>query len=688
MNNNYLHQFYIPIVICLVLKSSHTDILLEGIVPEERNIYEAASKNTFSYIKKFLFEHIKHSVFTINSNNIPFTMMNAADHFSKISNRIFNPLIRTEYHELIRTKYYEEVIVKWPVGQIQVSCYNISDIIYLTYRFIFHPVFVLKFNLQSMHMLDKCKKLNCKSYLFITEWKPDIKGADRNIIMYRFSGYMPSFSLYSQWRKVSLEINIFPYTFILKSSFSVIDHHVIHSLPIPRKKEKTLILMFHLNYYKENLKIYFIQVTKLSQVVINVISVKSHNYLLYDCPNFVVRCKRNFTKRIILSTFQCIMQVLTKYLSQSKNNLSFAYKAARAHTEMHINTDKSTNIKINIPNRNCLKNMCILYIDSKNGQNVNVTVIDVVSSARLVPSCTLAGFSVGSITHGEYKEKFTICDSHERNSYSHNSPLIIVLYWYEDLSDINANFMLSQTECIPVIIDPCVLKYLCIDNACLSHLKSSRDIIEFSYQNPYLTINYIKTKCVILLLESLNVINKLEWESSHFSCHIIVWILDVQNLVSQISLKIPPFPYVSPYQEPKASEKFYEVVTGLLKNNAEHCMDITCDIKTAKVRFLEGKKGKASSSYFQHSGVHFITVIYFEYKDNGWIDIVTKSDSSGISKNMPINTDLVLSLIHRDFAYTQNSMDTVFLSISCPKSDYSTLSSISIILNVSENSGK
>ena len=47
-----------------------------------------------------------------------------------------------------------------------------------------------------------------------------------------------------------------------------------------------------------------------------------------------------------------------------------------------------------------------------------MTVIDVISSARLVPSCTYAGFSVGfrSTVKGDYKEKFTICNSDDRNS--------------------------------------------------------------------------------------------------------------------------------------------------------------------------------------------------------------------------------------------------------------------------------
>ena len=178
------------------------------------------------------------------------------------------------------------------------------------------------------------------------------------------------------------------------------------------------------------------------------------------------------------------------------------------------------------------------------------------------------------------------------------------------------------------------------------------------------------------------------YRSSHFSCYIIVWILHSKNLVTHISFKVPP----RQDTQTKTSEKFFEEITAPLthevKHDAEFCNDITCDIKTAKVSFFEVKKGKASSFHFQYSGVHFLTMIHFEYTENGWIDIVIKNYSSGILKNMLINSDLGLSPTHQDFAYTQNSMAIVFLNISCSTLNYLALSRISIVLTVSENSGK
>ena len=99
---------------------------------------------------------------------------------------------------------------------------------------------------------------------------------------------------------MTLYIQIYPHPFILKSTFSVLDRDVIQnlnlSLPYLRYKMSDLILMFN-NYYKEILKIYFIKVTKLSKIMIDSTPIERHKYLVYDCPNFVTSCKRNFTKR-------------------------------------------------------------------------------------------------------------------------------------------------------------------------------------------------------------------------------------------------------------------------------------------------------------------------------------------------------------------------------------------------------
>ena len=116
------------------------------------------------------------------------------------------------------------------------------------------------------------------------------------------------------------------------------------------------------------------------------------------------------------------------------------------------------------------------------------------------------------------------------------TPMVIVLYWYDDLSYINATILVSQTECKLVSIDPCILEFSCNDVTCSSYLKSSRDIIELKYKNNYLTISYIKAKCIIIQLESSEKIT-LKWKNGIPTwCFVVLGILDANLLVTQVKL--------------------------------------------------------------------------------------------------------------------------------------------------------
>ena len=534
------------------MKSCETDIVLEGIVPKTRNLYKAANKNTFSYVRKFLFKQIKHSTFTIYSNNI-FAMVNAAHHFLKLSKMKIKPFRVKNLLEIQFLKY-----VKWPSGKIHLSNDKIGFI--SIYLFYVHPVFVLNFTVISMYIINESNAYNYKTRLQILDCMTEQCGKSPR---YEFFGHMPSFSFYSAERVVDISTRSgLQDTFILKSTFSLLDHHVIQNLDIHEQRENMLKLMFSITYYKEILKVYFIQVKKIYQIMIYVKSIESHNHLVYDCPHFVAMCKRNFVRRMRSSTFQCIVQVLSG---------SFGYKAVKTHSEMYISTNKFTNETINIPNRNCFKDMCILHIDSYDGQSVNFSIVDLVSSATLISFCTYAGLSVGYTVQGRYKERFTVCDSHEGIFYSHNYTMIIVLYWYDDLSNISATIQLFQTECNPVYIDPCKLHDSCIDETCSSYLK-------LSFRNPYfpyLTISNVKARCLILHLEASDVF--------FTSCRAVVQILNEQDLVTQVRFGIFKFDAVY------LSEEFYEEVTALdeKSNDTEHCSDIKCDIKTTKISYLK-----------------------------------------------------------------------------------------------------
>ena len=274
----------------------------------------------------------------------------------------------------------------------------------------------------------------------------------------------------------------------------------------------------------------------------------------------------------------------------------------------------------------------------------------------------------------------------------------MVLYWYENLSYINATIFVSQTECKPVTIDPCLLKYPCTDRELCSYLKSKTDTFGFRYILGHLRITYLKSKCVILVLES-NVVTKLESQLQFIKIHhqfipycpLLVAILDSLNLVTQVKFKVPPVYGFGFFR------MFYEEIAAVLPheqtNDRENCTDIACNIKSSKLStFKVYKVFNISRTYFRDVRVCLEIELYIilTYLDTGWIDIIIRNDSSSrsITETVPFSSDVLLSPPVQYFAYTWNSMRTVFLSISCHPLDYSTLSGVSIMVYTGEQPGK
>ena len=170
-------------------------------------------------------------------------------------------------------------------------------------------------------------------------------------------------------------------------------------------------------------------------------------------------------------------------------------------------------------------------------------------------------------------------------------------------------------------------------------------------------------------------------------CFFIVGILDIQNLVSQVRFQVPPFHSHYDFIEvQKKPEKFYEKMSALLShekiNATEDCTDIICHIKTAKLSHFRLKRTNARPTHVRNLRVLIEIYIYFEYQDTGWIDIIVKNDSidRSITETVSFSSKVLLSKDEQFFPYTWNSMRTVFLSISCPPLNYSSVSRISIMI--------
>ena len=243
MNEHCLYILYVSIITCLLMKLSETDVILKSITPKYRKIQQVTNRNTFSFIRKFLFEQIKHSTLTIYPNDIHFSMVHVHQLSRKSKRKLLREFgLRPVNYTFLRT---DSLVINWVSGQTQISCYIVDDRIFLQHTFNIHPVFVINFTLQLLYSVDDCKRGDCKSTLSFKDH------VGKYFNLHKFCGYIPSFSFYSESKKVILEIDVFPYTFITKSTFSVLDHRVVNNLNIPSEKENILILMFFLKLFQE-----------------------------------------------------------------------------------------------------------------------------------------------------------------------------------------------------------------------------------------------------------------------------------------------------------------------------------------------------------------------------------------------------------------------------------------------------
>ncbi len=120
-----------------------------------------------------------------------------------------------------------------------------------------------------------------------------------------------------------------------------------------------------------------------------------------------------------------------------------------------------------MPTHDCQKRPCALYVFAEPFVQVNVTVTSIIYVGDESQTCQFGGLVAGEVLSHDYKESVTLCTNlnssleHSRSFYSFNSSLILVLYWYEQYSEINVTLALSQTPCKPVYFDLCHFEELC-----------------------------------------------------------------------------------------------------------------------------------------------------------------------------------------------------------------------------------
>ena len=202
-------------------------------------------------------------------------------------------------------------------------------------------------------------------------------------------------------------------------------------------------------------------------------------------------------KCIRTSTFQCL--ILPLKLINSFYNGSFNFTSQKLSVLKQIYVSKTNKTKYYYPNEKCKEGSCLSSFNSEKGYHVNITMISVNSTMCMLLNCLYAGLYVGEeLLHGIENRKYTRKITSNNNGaafsfYSNNSSLILFMYWYKEISKINASVMVSQTKCESYVYNPCYFKDI-------SYHRFSG--IDFAEQSDHTFEYTLKKYCVIIIVSN------------------------------------------------------------------------------------------------------------------------------------------------------------------------------------------
>ncbi len=278
------------------------------------------------------------------------------------------------------------------------------------------------------------------------------------------------FNLYPFARRLMLHLKVDHHSFFnFTTTFSVMDTRLLHNLNCHSKLNFLLVYIFSngaaLYFYK-------IDTMKCYQLIL---ALLSHNkYIIYDAPGLFSTSVKMSPGKVKMSTFQCIVTIIETNASVCENDQIsfFKFSSMLIHqSSEHIITQ---NINIQLPSQTCSPPVCVILFMAPMG-HVNVTVLSMAYHSVYMFDCIYGGLVSGEQLSTGYHESAVVCDNTQdhhvpRMLYSHKSSMLVVLYWYEPHSMINATIKISETKCHVVKINSCEFHRKCIERPkrCLS----------------------------------------------------------------------------------------------------------------------------------------------------------------------------------------------------------------------------
>ena len=298
----------------------------------------------------------------------------------------------------------------------------------------------------------------------------------------------------------------FFYDYRVIGIYMIVDKNELFNEHIVKQRNKPE-LMYNIRKKFELFR-FFITVNILHKIVIEMNDLKTHRFVVFDGPGLLFDTLSETNQYIVTSTFQCMILLLTP-----NNNLSyegyfiFTSKLQSIFTQKYIS---QTNKQMYYPNEECTGGLCISSFSANEGYQINITTTSVKSTMSTYFNSLYAGFYAGEGLTSEFIETKKLSgnyDGQDISFYSNNSSMIIFMYWYEGISEINASVVLSQTKCKAVFVDPKRMSLLAPISFVEPNFEYLQNIFKFSgvdmaFHNDNIEYALSTINCTIILINT------------------------------------------------------------------------------------------------------------------------------------------------------------------------------------------
>ena len=461
IDKHFIIVYFISIIITLNIKYAKADIALGHLYPD---MFINTPKTWYQYIRMTIVRFLEFTQYSYTNRSIQ-QFRSGLFKWSKI-------VLQLRYREIKMSSLSDK---------------KLKITTYITGQFILHSD--KTYNHYFMYNIDTRLRLNVTfviiSFIYNFDYYLNVYKVPLRILdgeknaSFQFYGHHSPFNFYPYFIKVPIILDTSMMTgqpFALNFIFTVMDQYIVYSISniyfddLDNVNNRPPDLVYSISH-ETIVPSYFIQVRKISYIVLSFEHNLTFAYVVYDGPGFssnLIVLKSNVSKIISTSTFQCIIQLkIQSSLRKYPNIIMYRSNYLNNNNSIFIDLTNHTNMTVQLPNTMCLDNLCVVDVNTETDLQINVTFNKIVSEGIYNPTCKYGGIVTEEYLNNEYDENPTICQNHSgqikqaRSMYSSTSSLVLILYWYSMYQNIMASLTLSLTRCKPVTIDLCELQSLC-----------------------------------------------------------------------------------------------------------------------------------------------------------------------------------------------------------------------------------